>query len=131
MFCKLLKNSIAASTKGAINLKDEQSGKEHTSDITLSLPISAFENNFTKNIKFNKVFIVDDIERSSIPVIEIFGYFSNFINDNNAKVIFICNEEHLLSCYSEEEKTAYTSQKEKIIGMEFKIKPNVESAIDY
>lgn len=131
LFCKLLKNSIAASTKGAINLKDEQSGKEHTSDITLSLPISAFENNFTKNIKFNKIFIVDDIERSSIPVIEIFGYFSNFINDNNAKVIFICNEEHLLSSFGENEKTAYTSQKEKIIGMEFKIQPNKEAAIDY
>ncbi len=130
-FCKLMKNTIAASTKGAINIKDEQSGKEHTSDITLSLPVSAFENNFTKTLKLNKVFIVDDIERSSIPVTEIFGYFSNFINDNNAKVIFICSEDNLLSSFDENAKDIYISQKEKTIGIEFKIEPDKEAAIDY
>ena len=42
-----------------------------------------------------KVLIVDDIERTGIPINQIFGYFSQLISDSDTRVIFIGNEEKL------------------------------------
>lgn len=128
---KLLKTSISAATK--FEYKDEQTPKIKESDITFNLPFSLIpEDNDSRQVKTKKAIIVDDIERCEIPPQNILGYFSSLIIEKNAKVIFICNQTELLNRLKEEEKKEeYMRQKEKVIGMEFKILPDIENAIDY
>lgn len=71
----------------------------------------------------NKLLVIDDIERSSIQISEIFGFCSEYIVNENVKAIFIFNETKL----QDEEKCK--TEKEKIIGMEFEVQPDTPAAI--
>lgn len=82
-----------------------------------------------KNIA-KKLIVVDDFERALLEPCEIFGYFSEIIARSNTKVIFIGNEEKIAK-KDEEKKTEYLQIKEKIIGIEFEIEPDSESAIEH
>lgn len=47
-------------------------------------------------IDINKyVFIFDDLERSTLPLSEIFGFLSNLIEGNSVKVIVVANEKEI------------------------------------
>lgn len=48
------------------------------------------------------VFIFDDLERSSIPVGEVFGFLSNLIELNSVKTIIIANEKEIKDILSKE-----------------------------
>ncbi len=50
----------------------------------------------------NYVICVDDIERAKLDMNQIFGFMNYFIEHQNAKVIFLTNEENILSAYSEQ-----------------------------
>jgi len=75
-----------------------------------------------------KLIIVDDIERTKLSPIEIFGYFSEYLNQLNMKLIFIGNDDQISSI--DGEKSSYQKIKEKIIGVEFTIEPEIEKAVD-
>ena len=75
-----------------------------------------------------KLIIVDDFERALLEPGEIFGYFSEIIAQSNTKVIFIGNEEKSAE-KNEQKKIEYLQIKEKIIGIEFEIEPDIENAI--
>lgn len=70
-----------------------------------------------------KLLILDDIERSSIQISEIFGFCSEYIVNENVKAIFIFNEKKL----QDEEKCK--TEKEKIIGMDFEVQPDIPEAV--
>jgi hypothetical protein len=94
-----------------------------------------------------KLLIIDDIERTNLKPMEIFGYFSEYLYQLNMKLIFIGNEEIISKkekiiseneeIISEEEKIIseneevnnYLKIKEKTIGVEFTIKPEIETAV--
>lgn len=90
--------------------------------------VDSIKKELEKSGKTKKVIIVDDIERCSISPQNIFGFFSNFIVEQNIKVIFICNQEELLK--KNTENNEYLRQKEKVIGMEFFVKPDLDSALN-
>jgi len=73
-----------------------------------------------------KVIIIDDIERTDLSISQIFGYFSEYLNQLNMKLIFVGNEEKIL----EKGETNYREIKEKTIGVEFTLEPEIENAIE-
>lgn len=63
------------------------------------------------SIKFSHyVFIFDDFERSIIDEIELLGFFDELVEQNNAKVIIVCNESKITN--AREEKSANNAQQE-------------------
>jgi len=74
-----------------------------------------------------KLIIVDDIERANLSSSQIFGYFSEYLYELNLKIIFIGNED--IIPISDNEKDNYLKIKEKTIGVEFTIKPEIDYAL--
>lgn len=82
---------------------------------------------WSKNVK---VIIVDDVERSSMPMHDVMGYFYNYIIEQNIRIIFIGNEDEIKSENgSKDEK--YIRTKEKVIGETYTIIPQVEDALKH
>jgi len=75
-----------------------------------------------------KLFIIDDIERTKLCPSQIFGYFSEYLYQLNIKLLFIGNEEKILK--NNDEREDYFNIKEKTIGVEFILKPEIEKAVD-
>ncbi len=79
-----------------------------------------------------KLIIVDDIERTQLKPSQIFGYFSEYIIDQNFKVIFIGNEDQVANKKdngNDTDKSEFLKIKEKTIGIEFTIKPEIKVAL--
>lgn len=70
-----------------------------------------------------QVLFVDDIERTNIPLKELFGYFSQII-DKETRVVFIANLEEL------KKQDCYKDLQEKLVIEIYKIEPDFESAIN-
>jgi len=71
-----------------------------------------------------KILIVDDIERCSITIPELFGFFSEYIIEEDLKTIFISNDKEI-------KDLKYKAIKEKIIGMEFEVQPDIHEAVKF
>jgi hypothetical protein len=89
------------------------------------------QNNGTQVNK--KLIIIDDIERTSLTSSQVFGYFSEYIIQFNTKIIFIGNEEKIGNKDDEKDgkRNEYLIIKEKTLGLEFIIEPDIENAIKY
>ena len=70
-----------------------------------------------------QVLFVDDIERTNIPLKELFGYFSQII-DKETRVVFIANLEEF------EKQDYYKELQEKLVIEIYKIEPDYESALN-
>jgi hypothetical protein len=97
-----------------------------------TINVSGFDLMPTKKIKSTelkkKLIIVDDIERTNLYPSQIFGYFSEYLYQLDTKLIFIGNEDKIIKI--DGEKDDYQKIKEKTIGVEFSIKPEIERAIN-
>lgn len=78
------------------------------------------------NIKGVKFLIFDDIERSQIDMKELLGFINYFVEHCDCHVVVIGDENHL----EEDSKKVLEEFKEKTIGREFEIRPDIENAID-
>lgn len=109
--------------------------KDQEDDLSFDLSIPDFDvDENGKKAKIKKLLIVDDIERCSIPMSELFGFFSEEILEKKVRAIFITNDAKIKeSNVNEDEKGGtlndYKSIKEKIIGMEFEVIPDVPNAV--
>lgn len=72
-----------------------------------------------------KIIVVDDLERSDIPINEVLGFFFEAIIKYDARVIFIGNENEVLSKYND-----FKRIKEKVIGETFTLVAEADEAID-
>lgn len=77
-----------------------------------------------KGVKF---LIFDDIERCLIEMKELLGFINYFVEHCNCHVVVIGDENHL----EELPKAVLDEFKEKTIGREFEIQPDIEEAIEY
>lgn len=115
-----LKTGIKTSTK--IDLNNDEEG-----DLFFDLTIPDYETEKDgAKIKIKKLLIIDDIERCSIPITEIFGFFSEDILEKNLRAIFISNDKKIKD---PDDFDSYKSIKEKIIGMEFNVEPDITDAV--
>ena len=100
--------------------------------------IQLYKENESKKL----VFVIDDLERCDISINNIFGYFSNILNSNyiefndddntikrsfnKNRVIFVLNEKEL----SNTQKETYIKTKEKIVGVEYELSPEIEVVLN-
>ena len=71
-------------------------------------------------VKGNKVLVLDDIERSKIPLDELFGFVNGIVEHSNSKVILICDENKLIEVAKKENLAVeYKDFKEKLVGQTF------------
>jgi hypothetical protein len=96
-------------------------------DLTLSTTIDSLALLASKESNKDlgtKLLIFDDLERCSIEPYHLLGYINSFVEHGSCHVIIIGDETHI-----EKEKDLYKI-KEKTIGREFEIMPDLESAVD-
>lgn len=89
-----------------------------------SLSLLQVEDDSIKGVKF---LIFDDIERCLIEMKELLGFINYFVEHCNCHVVVIGDENHL----EELPKAVLGEFKEKTIGKEFEIQPDIEEAIEY
>lgn len=71
-------------------------------------------------VKGNKVLVLDDIERSKIPLDELFGFVNGIVEHSNSKVILVCDENKLIEVAKKENfAVEYKDFKEKLVGQTF------------
>lgn len=89
----------------------------------------------------DKLLILEDVERSSINVVEILGYVNSLTEYNSAKVVIVANEEKLISFKENEkdkksesvlneESKKYIKAKEKTIRDTIKYFPDIKITIE-
>lgn len=74
-----------------------------------------------------KLIIFDDIERCLIDMKQLLGYINNFVEHGECHVIIIGDETHV----DGEDKKKLLEFKEKTVGREFEVKPDVSAAVEY
>ena len=84
----------------------------------------------------NTLIILEDVERTMIPIEELFGYINNMVEQDHVKVLLVCNENEIISRY--ENKTdnnslnidnEYKCFKEKTIGDTVRFESEIDEAI--
>ncbi len=87
--------------------------------------MSLFFKEWSKKVR---VIIVDDLERSSMPIHETMGYFYNYIIEQDIRIIFIGNEDEIKDAEGNLDEH-YKRTKEKVIGETYTIQPQIEEAV--
>ena len=125
---KFIKN--AAKLFGKIAFKTsfdlDDNGKDETS-FSASLDSFALFKSDNENITGIKLLVFDDIERCQIDKKQLLGFINGFVEHCGCHVVVIGDEEHIEG----DGKKAFDEFKEKTIGREFEIQPDIEGAIDY
>ena len=83
-------------------------------------------------IDFNNILLcIDDIDRKSknLNLIDIYGFINNLVENQNAKVILIANEDELRNGVPNE-KVNYPILREKVIGISVNFNTNVSLVYD-
>ena len=71
-----------------------------------------------------RLLIVDDVERSDLPVKELFGYFSTLLGDG-IRIVFVADEDRITGS----DRQDYNNYKEKIIGETYEVLPEYKATI--
>ena len=104
---------------------NEDSKEDGSFSATLdSLSLLQVKDDSIRGVKF---LIFDDIERCLIEMKELLGFINYFVEHCNCHVVVIGDENHL----EELPKAVWDEFKEKTIGREFEIQPDIEEAIEY
>lgn len=83
-------------------------------------------------IDFSRILLcIDDIDRKSpsLNIKEFFGFVNNLVENQNAKILLIANEEELRN-ESVIDENAYAILREKVIGISITFKNNVSEIFD-
>lgn len=72
-----------------------------------------------------KVFVFDDLERTTIPLVEVLGFFSKLIEEGENVIIIAHDTE-----FPKENKETFDKFKEKVVGKSFVLTPDVDGAYE-
>ena len=104
---------------------DKDGTEDLSMDATLdSLSLFASRNN--ENEVGTKIIVFDDLERCLIDMKLLLGYINGFVEHGACHVIIVGDEAHT----TEDSKKQLLEFKEKTVGREFEIQPDVEAAIN-
>lgn len=125
---KFIKNTAKILGKIAFKTSLDLDGnnKEETS-FSASLDSFALFKSDSESIRGTKLLVFDDIERCQINMKQLLGFINGFVEHCGCHVVVIGDEEHI----DGDSKSAFDEFKEKTIGREFEIQPDIEGAIDY
>jgi len=114
---KIITNIFRAALKLGVGLK--------VGDTDISMAPEFTEITLGKSKIEKAVLIFDDIERSSIDIETLLGYFGDILEGTKNKIIILCDEEKVKQKYPDK----YLNIKEKVIGQTFEIEDDPEAAI--
>lgn len=124
---KILKiaGRIASKIIFKTELDIDEDGKGETSFSGALDSLTIFENDNKDEVKGVKFIILDDLERCQIPMKQLLGFINYFVEHCDCHVVVIGEEKYL------DDKTQHDllEFKEKIVGREFEILPDIEAAI--
>jgi hypothetical protein len=80
-------------------------------------------------LKADHILVLDDLERSLIPVPALLGYFNQFIEHSGVKAIILANETEIVEPEDKSGAHRFALIKEKVIGRTFKVVPEVDEAM--
>lgn len=124
---KILKTAWRVASKIAFKTEidlDDNGSKETSFSGTLDA-LSVFEERNDKEVEGVKFIIFDDIERCLIPMKQLLGFINYFVEQCNCHVVIIGEEKYL----DEDSQKELQEFKEKVIGRDFEIHPDVDEAI--
>ena len=109
---------------------DFNSDGKNDATLTTSLDSLSFLASKDETIKPNslKLLVFDDLERSHIPMKQLLGYINYFVEYCSCHVIIVGDESKITD--SNDIKTL-NDFKEKTVGREFEVMPDITAAIDY
>ncbi|MCU0438416.1 MAG: KAP family NTPase [Raineya sp.] len=127
---KFLKGFLRTTIKVDFNKDGKEDGEISPSLSTIKLT------DLMKSIK-SKIIVFDDLERCSIPILNIMGYINQFVENNGLKVIIIANENAIIKQNdnnnndddNDDDVKSYLAIKEKLIGKSFDILKDVNKAL--
>lgn len=124
---KLLKiaGRIASKIIFKIEFDIDKDGKSETSFSGALDSLSIFENNNKDEVKGVKFIIFDDLERCQIPIKQLLGFINYFVEHCDSHIVVIGEEKYL----DNDTLHDLLEFKEKIVGREFEILPDIEAAI--
>lgn len=100
--------------------------KDCSEDISLDATLDSLSILLSKdNIIGNKLIIFDDLERCLIDMKLLLGYINSFVEHGSCHVILVGDETRVVSRW----KKTLIEFKEKTVGREFEIMPDVDDAI--
>lgn len=125
---KFIKKAVRIVSKIAFKTEFDfnQDGKDETSFSGTLDSLSLFESDNEKDVKGVKFLIFDDLERSQIPVKQFLGFANYFVEHCDCHVVIIGEEDYL----KKETHTELLEFKEKIVGREFEITPDINGALN-
>ena len=123
---KVAKNILKIAGKIAFktNLDLDGNGEDETSITTTLDSLSLFDSK-DDSVKGVRFLIFDDLERCLIDMKELLGYINYFVEHCGCHVVLIGDEKHVEG----ERKKLLDEFKEKTVGREFEVEPDVESAV--
>lgn len=122
---KILKIAGKIAFRASLDWNDD--GKEDVSmDATLdSLSLLASRDD---NASLGpKLIVFDDLERCLIDMKLLLGYINNFVEHGACHVVIVGDETHT----TEDTKAKLLEFKEKTVGREFEVMPDMDAALDY
>ena len=116
--------------KATVRLDVEEYGQKGNVSANLDLNSSGWINAINE-CGDEYVLVFDDLERCLIPIVELLGYISSWIEHYDKKVVLLVNEDEVGANKASEqvavfEKGYYRRVKEKIGGRSFRLVPDVK-----
>lgn len=104
--------------------------KDGKDDISLNGTLSSLSllSSKSKDIGWTKLLIFDDIERCQVDMKVLLGYINNFVEHGECHVIIVGDETHIID---KTQINALKEFKEKTIGREFEVLPDIKAAISF
>ncbi|MFR6154960.1 MAG: hypothetical protein ACLUJI_09820 [Faecalibacillus faecis] len=123
------KNNIAYDSLNVISAFSDLLSEENQKKINAALKITGSMVKISKKLVMSFkgeeiIFILDDLERSTIPIEELLGCISDIAEQEGCKFILIGNEEKI------KDQDKYHEIKEKVIGHTYLFKQDVQSVIN-
>lgn len=118
---KVLKLAISAAVRYDMDL--DKDGVEDMK-MTCTIDPKALLGSNDPHIKGSRLLVFDDIERSKMDIKEVMGYINYYVEHIGCNVVVVGDDE------KQTNKEDYQLIKEKTIGREFLLEPDVDSAVD-
>ena len=122
---KILKIAGKIAFKASLDWNDD--GKDDVSMNATLDSLSLLTNHEEKETLGPKLIVFDDLERCLIDMKNLLGYINNFVEHGGCHVILVGDETHTTN----DIKAKLLEFKEKTVGREFEVIPDMDSAIDY
>ena len=110
--------------KTELDLDDD--GKSETSFSGTLDSLSLFSNSDEKDVSGVRFLIFDDVERCQIQMKQLLGFINYFVEHCDCHVVVVGEEQYL----ENNDLLELQNFKEKVVGREFEIKPDIDSAVD-